>query len=107
MSDVISPPLWWVYLIQTKDNTLYCGITNDVDRRLRQHERGQGAKYLRGKLPISLVWSLQVGDKQAAAKVEYRIKRLSRIKKQHIVTNIDTFSALKAAFPDWSFLENN
>ncbi len=76
---------WFVYLIRTRTKTLYCGITNDLERRFEQHQVGKGAKYLRGKGPLSLVWSQQVVDKSAALKEEIRIKKLSKMTKEKLI----------------------
>ncbi|MCF7352776.1 GIY-YIG nuclease family protein [Vibrio sp. CK2-1] len=76
---------WFVYLIRTRTKTLYCGITNDLERRFEQHQTGKGAKYLRGKGPLSLVWSQQVADKSAALKEEIRIKKLSKATKEKLI----------------------
>lgn len=76
---------WFVYLIRTRTKTLYCGITNDLERRFEQHKSGKGAKYLRGKGPLSLVWSQQVADKSSALKEEIRIKKLGKASKENIV----------------------
>jgi putative endonuclease len=78
---------WSVYLIRCKDRTLYTGISTDVARRLAQHEEGKatGAKYLRGRGPLTLVFQKQVGDKNLAMIVENKIKRLSRIQKEKLI----------------------
>ena len=77
---------WWVYFVRTPQNFLYCGITTDVERRFGQHCSGTGAKALRGKMPLELVWSHQVGDKKGdALRLEYRIKRLSKIQKEKLI----------------------
>lgn len=77
---------WSVYLIRTASNHLYCGVTTDVERRLNEHRGGKkGAKYLKGKGPLVLAWTAQVGDKKKAMRLEYRIKKLSKAKKESIV----------------------
>lgn len=76
---------WFVYLIRTRTKTLYCGITNDLKRRFELHQTGKGAKYLRGKGPLSLVWSQQVADKSTALKEEIRIKKLSKATKEKLI----------------------
>ncbi|MCG3723155.1 GIY-YIG nuclease family protein [Vibrio cincinnatiensis] len=84
---------WWVYLIRTSGNALYCGITTNTQRRFQQHQRGQGAKALRGKGPLTLVWQYAVGsDKSQALKLEYRIKRLSKEKKESLVAGTSALS---------------
>ena len=77
--------MWYVYIIQAKDNTLYTGITIDVARRLQQHAAGVGAKYLRGKQPLQLVLSIEVSDRSTASQLEYKIKRLSRAQKIQLI----------------------
>lgn len=69
---------WICYLLQCADNTLYCGITNDLDKRLAAHNAGEGAKYTRGRLPVRMVYSERCEDKSAALKRELQIKRLPR-----------------------------
>lgn len=77
---------WYVYLIRTRTNTLYCGITNNLERRFEQHQTGKGAKYLRGKGPLSLEWAQVVADKSTALKEEIRIKKLTKLQKEVIVS---------------------
>ncbi len=80
-------PTWSVYLIRTVSNTLYCGVTTDVQRRYSEHQSGKkGAKYLKGKGPLTLAWHEEVGDKRLAMQIEYRIKQLPKIKKEAIIT---------------------
>ena len=69
---------WVCYLLQCADKTLYCGITNDLDKRLAAHNAGAGAKYTRGRTPLQLVYAEPCADKSAALKRERQIKRLSR-----------------------------
>ena len=78
-------PKWFVYIIKTKDNTLYTGITLDLARRLHQHTQGLGAKYLRGKHPLQLVFSIAMPDRSSASKLEYKIKHLSKAQKLQII----------------------
>lgn len=78
---------WFVYLIRTEQNTLYCGITNNIEKRFLAHQEGKGAKYLRGKGRLQLVWSKQVENKSMAAKYEYYIKKLTKVSKEALVNN--------------------
>jgi len=74
--------MWFIYIVLcSKDNTLYTGITNDLDRRIEQHNANKGAKYTRGRGPITLVKSFTRSTKSEALKLEYRIKQLSREEK--------------------------
>lgn len=75
--------VWSVYVIRCGDNSLYTGIATDVRRRLREHESGRvGAKYLRGRAPLELVFEKSIGERSVASKIEHRIKRLPRTEKQ-------------------------
>ena len=79
---------WSVYLIRTRHNTLYTGITTDVLQRLKEHlQSKRGAKYLRSKGPLQVVYQVEVGSRALASKVEYRIKRLAKSQKEKIVTD--------------------
>ncbi|MBT0725889.1 GIY-YIG nuclease family protein [Rosenbergiella australiborealis] len=78
-------PQWSVYLIQTAKGAFYTGISTDVFRRFGEHERGRGAKALRGRGPLTLVFQCSVGDRADALRLEYRIKQLSHLKKLEIV----------------------
>lgn len=76
---------WYLYLIQTASGTLYTGITTDVARRLTEHSSGHGAKALRGRGPLTVVYQSPAGDRASALRLEYRVKQLSRLKKLVIV----------------------
>lgn len=77
---------WSVYLIRTRQGALYTGIAIDVEQRFQQHESGvQGAKYLRAKGPLLLVYQVAVGSRSLASRIEYRIKRLRKPQKEKIV----------------------
>lgn len=77
-----SSPPWSVYLIRCRDGSLYTGITLNVGRRLAQHHAGKGAKYLRGRGPLTLVLQRTIGEKGAALRLERAIKSLSRREKE-------------------------
>ena len=66
---------WVVYLVRCSDNSLYCGVTNDLDSRLAAHNTGKGAKYTKSRLPVELVCVSHGMSKSEAFKLEYRIKR--------------------------------
>jgi putative endonuclease len=85
---------WFLYLIRTPDNSLYTGITTDVARRFVQHQNGKGAKALRGKGELSLVFSAHVGERSLALRVEYRIKQLTKRQKERLVTGDGSFEEL-------------
>ena len=71
---------WSVYLLRCADGTLYAGATNDIERRLAAHARGQ-VKYTRGRLPVRLWWIEEVGGQGAALSREAAVKRKSRAQK--------------------------
>jgi putative endonuclease len=72
----MSEKKWVVYLIRCADNSLYCGITNDLNNRLKDHSSGKGAKYTRSRRPVELVGVGPKMNKSEALKLEYQIKRL-------------------------------
>jgi len=74
-----------VYLVRCRDGSLYTGIAKDVLRRIAEHEQGAtGAKYLRGKGPLELVFQQAIGNRGLAQRVEHRIKRFSRAEKENL-----------------------
>lgn len=68
----------YVYILECSDNTLYTGWTNNLDKRIKTHSEGKGAKYTRGRLPVKLVYFEKFEDKISAQKREYAIKKLSK-----------------------------
>lgn len=74
----VSDPAWQVYLVECADGTLYCGVTNDLDRRVAMHSSGTGARYTRGRGPVRLVWREAAGSKGDALRRERTVKRLPR-----------------------------
>jgi len=84
-------PRWHVYLVRCRDGALYTGITTDVSRRFAQHRQseGKGAKYLRGKGPLRLVFKMAIGGHGLALRVEGRIKRLPRRQKERLLEQDD------------------
>ncbi|MEM6451521.1 MAG: GIY-YIG nuclease family protein [Cyanobacteria bacterium P01_D01_bin.105] len=85
------PPSWSLYLIRTRTGALYTGITTDVAQRFEAHTaqrtgaKYQGAKYLRSKGPLTLVYQIEIGSHSLAAKAEYWLKKLTKPKKETIV----------------------
>lgn len=87
-----------VYILRCGDNTYYTGIAADVERRVSEHASSpRGAKYLKGRGPLTLVYSETIGDRAAASRVEYRIKRLDRAQKEAL---IDGRIVLRELMPD-------
>lgn len=78
---------WSLYLVRTATGTLYTGISTDVARRFAEHQAGgpRGARSLRGRGPLELVYQQVVGDRGAALRLEWRVKRWSRAKKEALI----------------------
>jgi putative endonuclease len=76
---------WQVYMIRCSDRTLYTGITNDVERRWRQHGDGRGAKYFRGRAPVEIVYLEAGHSRSTASRREAAIKKLSRTEKEQLI----------------------
>ncbi|MDD2224629.1 MAG: GIY-YIG nuclease family protein [Candidatus Shapirobacteria bacterium] len=74
--------MYFLYILQCSDDTLYTGITTDLDRRIEEHNNSKlGAKYTKVRRPVKLVYSQQFTDRSEASKEESRIKKLSRQQK--------------------------
>ncbi|QCJ46985.1 MULTISPECIES: GIY-YIG nuclease family protein [Haloprofundus] len=75
----------YVYVVECADGSYYTGYTTDVQRRVEQHNAGDGAKYTRGRTPVELVHSETYASKSTAMSREYEIKQLSRRQKERLV----------------------
>jgi putative endonuclease len=78
---------WLVYIIRCSDDTLYTGITNNLERRLTQHASQRGAKYFRGRQPQEVVYVENGHDRSSASRREAEIKKLSRDEKCLLLTS--------------------
>jgi putative endonuclease len=77
---------WTVYFLRCNDNSLYTGITTDIERRLHQHNNTKlGAKYTRARRPVKLVYSETAADKSTASKREYELRTLTKKQKEKLV----------------------
>ncbi len=72
---------WFVYIVRCADETLYTGVSTDVDRRAKAHSAGRGAKYTRSRSPVTVVYREPCPDKSAALRREGEIKKLTRKEK--------------------------
>lgn len=77
----------YTYLLECSDGSLYCGWTNDPEKRLKAHNEGTGSKYTRSRRPVRLVYLEEHETKQEAMRREYLIKRLPRDKKLKLIEN--------------------
>ncbi|MCH9669843.1 MAG: GIY-YIG nuclease family protein [Gammaproteobacteria bacterium] len=85
-SDAPAPPVWHLYLVRTRFDTLYTGIATDVERRFAEHRDGrQGARYLRAKGPLELVYRVKIGEHGLALRAEHRLKQLPKAAKENVV----------------------
>ena len=89
----MSDATWHVYFLRCSDNSLYCGVTKDLQRRLRQHNHtSKGAKYTRSRRPVELVWSYRMESQSAALKLEATLKKKTKSQKEMIIeTDSDYF----------------
>ena len=79
---------WLVYLLRCTDQSLYCGMTNNLSRRLQNHSKGK-VKYSRGRLPVRVVWTEPAASRGAALRREYQVKQLTRAKKERLVAGAE------------------
>ncbi|GGK57905.1 MULTISPECIES: GIY-YIG nuclease family protein [Haloarcula] len=78
-----------VYVLRCSDNTFYTGYTTDVERRVREHDAGDGAKYTRGRTPVELIHVESFDSQSDAMSREYEIKQYSRAEKERLVESSD------------------
>jgi putative endonuclease len=77
--------IWYVYILECFDNTLYTGITNDLEKRINKHNNGTGAKYTKYRSPVKLLTYFSCDSKSEASKLEYKIKKLKRKDKLNLI----------------------
>jgi putative endonuclease len=92
----VSMAQWHLYMIRTRGGDLYTGVATDVSRRLEEHREGggRGSRYLRGRMPLRLVFERRIGDRSLALKAESRLKRLRKSRKEQIARSNPTRSEL-------------
>lgn len=76
---------WICYLIECRDGTYYCGVTTNLDRRLKEHNKGLGARYTKGRRPLKLIASVKGMSKVTAYQLEAKIKKARRNKKEQMI----------------------
>jgi putative endonuclease len=82
--------MYAVYIVRCADGTLYTGYTTDIERRVEEHNDGTGAKYTRGRGPVTLMYIEEYTSRSAAQQREYEIKQLSRGEKEQLIdTELD------------------
>ncbi|MBI2094877.1 MAG: GIY-YIG nuclease family protein [Candidatus Omnitrophica bacterium] len=80
--------MWYLYILECADRSLYTGIALDVRRRVREHASGKGSRYTRSRLPVRLVYEETCGTRSWALKREVRVKRLTRRQKLDLVKSL-------------------
>lgn len=88
---------WFIYILKCSDNTFYTGITTNIQRRIKEHGVGKGAKYTKGRAPFELVYQEKCLNRSSASKREYQIKNLSLDDKHKLINKIGS-SSLKITF---------
>ena len=78
---------WCVYMLECSDSTIYTGITNNLENRINVHNSGKGAKYVKTRLPVRLLWFIESENRSEASKLEIKIKKLTRTQKLNIIEN--------------------
>ena len=76
--------MWIVYILRCGDNSLYTGITQDIEKRIKSHQKGSGAKYTKGRGPFRLVYFETYPNRSLASQREYALKKLSKEKKRRL-----------------------
>lgn len=78
----------YTYILRCSDGTLYTGWTNDIEKRLKAHNCGKGAKYTKTRTPVELVYVETFGTKEEAMKREYAIKHMTKQKKLQLINGV-------------------
>ncbi len=81
---------WLVYILRCRDDTLYTGITNDLENRLQAHNEKRGARYTRARVPVTLVYQEEASSRSLACRREAAIKKLTRRKKLELIANSES-----------------
>ena len=89
---------FWVYIVECKDGTYYTGYTNNLEKRLKEHNNGKrGAWYTSFKRPVEVVWNKEYKYKHYAMAAEYKIKQLTRMQKEMLVSGMRLDRVLEEA----------
>lgn len=88
--------MYYIYMLRCQDDSIYTGITTDLERRFRQHQGKNtgGAKYTRAKAPVRYEIAWECGDKSSALRLEYKLKRLSKENKESLILHTKTLDKL-------------
>ncbi len=78
----------YTYMVECSDGSLYTGWTNDIQKRMKAHNQGKGAKYTKSRLPVKLVYAEEHKTRQEAMQREYAIKQLTRVEKLQLISDL-------------------
>ena len=95
--------MYYVYVLECRDGSLYAGMTNDLRRRMALHTAGKGAKYTRSHPPRALAGLWRCGDKTAAARLEYAFKTLPREKKRALLAAPERVTGVFPALAEYGY----
>ena len=77
--------MWHLYILRCSDDSLYTGITTDLERRIEEHREGNGSKYVRSRLPCEIVYTEELGGRSEALKREAEVKSWNKWEKEELV----------------------
>ena len=77
--------MWHVYMLRCKDDSLYTGVTTDIERRVKEHKKGRGGIFTRSHLPVELVYTENCGNRSSALKREIEIKAMTKTEKEALL----------------------
>ena len=78
--------MYYLYILECADKTFYTGITNDLEKRIKTHNLGLGAKYTRGRIPVKLLEFISANSQSEALRLEHQVKKLPKLKKRSFFT---------------------
>ena len=82
-------PIWFLYLLECRDSSIYTGVARDVERRFAAHCAGKGARYTRAHPPLRILAATAIGNRSQALSAEYRIKQLTAAEKRRLAADPD------------------
>ena len=91
---------WFVYIVECSDKTFYVGTTNNVELRIEKHNTGKGAKYTKGRGPVTLKYVLECETHSEACKKEYELKQYSRVEKIKLIQDGQTHKESSVKAPE-------
>jgi putative endonuclease len=80
--------MFYVYIVECADKTYYTGYTDNIERRVKEHNNGKGARYTRGRLPVKCIYHEEYSSKSQAMQREYQIKKLNRKGKEDLISEV-------------------